>query len=143
MFRMLSQGMFVLCLLFITTVSFSQNRTVSGKVTDSKDGSSLPNATITLKGTKVATQSAANGSFSISVPPSASTLVVSSVGSATQEVDITNKTSVDISLVITNTVLNDVVVIGYATVRKGDVTSSVSKVTEKEFNKGPFRVLIN
>lgn len=139
MFRMLSQGLFFLCLLFITTVSFSQNRTVTGKVTDSKDGSPLPNATITIKGTKVAKQSAADGSFSIAVPPSASTLVVSSVGSATQEIDITNKTSVDISLVITNTVLNDVVVIGYATVRKGDVTSSVSKVTEKEFNKGPFQ----
>lgn len=130
--------LYLLLTLFSIT-AFSQNKVITGKVTDTKDGTPLSNATVSVKGAKIATQTGANGTFTISVPSSASTIVVSSVGYTNQEVSIANKSSVDVSLAAASAALNEVVVIGYATVRKTDVTSSVSKVTEKEFNKGPFQ----
>ena len=131
--------LFCLCFTFFSFTGYSQNRDVTGTVTDSKSGAPLIGATVSIKGTKLATQTTASGTFTISVPSSASTLVVSSIDFTPQEVSITDKSSVNVSLAAANTTLMDVVVIGYATVRKTDVTSSVSKVTEKEFNKGPFQ----
>lgn len=117
----------------------AQNKQVSGKVTDSKDGAPLAGATVVAKGSREATQTATDGSFQLSVPPFVSALIISFTGYTNQEVSIANRSAVDIVLQNSNSNLNEVVVIGYTTVRRGDVTSSVSKVGEKEFNKGPFQ----
>jgi iron complex outermembrane receptor protein len=90
----------IACLLVITTQA--QNKTISGKVTDAKDGSPLVGASVVVKGTTVGTQAGADGTFKLSVPSSATTLVVSSVGYGSQEVSIGNKTSVDVKLSATN-----------------------------------------
>jgi len=124
----------VACLCAIS--SQAQNKTISGKVTDSKDGSPMVAASVVVKGSKTGTQTGADGTFKISVPSSATTLVVSSVGYASQEVNIQNKTSVDVTLSATNDQLNDVVVIGYGTARKKDLTGSVVSVQAKNFNQG-------
>jgi TonB-dependent starch-binding outer membrane protein SusC len=125
----------VLPLLCFSIATFAQDKTVTGKVTDSKDGSPVVAASVLVKGTKIGTSTNADGSFTLKVPASATTLFISSVGFGTQEVAIGN-TPLSISLQATNNNLNEVVVIGYGTARKKDVTGSVAVVTAKDFNKG-------
>jgi iron complex outermembrane receptor protein len=125
-------------LLLIAQVSFAQNRVVTGKVTDSKDGSGVPGATVSAKGTRTATQTTADGSFSLSVPSGTTTLVISSVGFGTQEVSIEGKTSIEVSLTIVNATMNEVVVTGYGSVRRKDLTSAITTITSKDFTKGPI-----
>ncbi len=126
-------GLFA-CLFAIS--SQAQNKTITGKVSDSKDGSAMAGASVVVKGTKVGTQTGNDGTFRLSVPTSATTLVISSVGYGTQEISITGKTSADVSLVATNEQLNEVVMIGYASVRKKDVTGAVVSLQAKNFNQG-------
>lgn len=125
-------------LLLLAQTGFSQDRVIAGKVTDSKDGSVLQGVTVAAKGTRIATQTGADGSFRISVAASVSTLVFTSVGYAAQEISITGKTSVDVSLVITNALINEVVVTGYGTSRRKDLTGSIATISSKDFVKGPI-----
>jgi iron complex outermembrane receptor protein len=123
-------------LLLILTQSLLAQKTVTGKVSDSKDASALPGVSVVAKGTSNGTTTKADGTFSLTVPTSAKALVISSVGYASQEVDITEKTSVDVMLVSSGASLNEIVVIGYGTARRRDVTGSISTVQAKDFNKG-------
>src|SRR5687767_3802018 len=123
-------------LLFVSQLVMAQDRVVSGRVTDSKDNSGVPGVTVTPKGTKTGTQTASDGSYRISVGSGVTTLVFTSIGYATQEVDITGKSSADVVLEITNAQLGEVVVTGYGTARKKDLTGSIASVKAKDFNKG-------
>ncbi len=120
--------------LFAISQVFSQTKTVTGKVTDSKDGSPIVGATVQPKGTKNGTSTGADGSFSLTVGANVTTLVVTSVGFDKQEISVANASS--ISLVASNANLNEVVVIGYGTARKKDLTGAVSSIQAKNFNKG-------
>jgi iron complex outermembrane receptor protein len=122
-------------MLFAFQVSFSQDRTVSGKVTDAKDGSPVVGASVTAKGTTVGTSTGSDGSFRLTVPASAKTLVITNVGYLNMEVAISDNVSVQLSSSVANN-LNEVVVTGYGSRRVKDVTGSVTKVSEKDFNKG-------
>jgi TonB-dependent starch-binding outer membrane protein SusC len=124
----------LLCVLF-TQTAFSQTKTISGKVTDDK-GASVQGATVTVKGTKVGASTAADGSFTITAPTSATTLVISSVGFSEQEVAIAGQSSITVALVPTQANLNEVVVIGYGTARRKDLTGAVASVQAKDFNQG-------
>lgn len=126
----------VIMLLVISQIMIAQDKIVSGRVTDSKDGSGVPGVTVAPKGTRAGTQTSADGSFRIAVAPSVTTLVFSSIGYATQEVDISGKSSVDVSMVVSNAQLGEVVVTGYGTRRVKDATGSVASITPKDFNKG-------
>lgn len=121
------------CVVFLLSlVAFSQNA-VTGKVTDAKDGTPVSGATITVKGTKTATQTAADGTFKINAAPNA-VLVISSVGFAQREVAVS--AAANISLTQVNQQLNELVVVAYGTKRKGDLTGSVTSVSAKDFQKG-------
>jgi TonB-dependent starch-binding outer membrane protein SusC len=121
-------------LLFSLSI-FAQNKTVTGTVTD-KDGAGVAGASVVVKGTNLGTNTNANGSFSISVPATARTLVISFVGLAPQEVAI-GDAPLNVSMKdATSNDLNEVVVVGYGSVRKRDLTGSVASVTSKEFNTG-------
>ncbi|MGB3006074.1 MAG: SusC/RagA family TonB-linked outer membrane protein [Chitinophagaceae bacterium] len=126
----------IMLLALVAQVSFAQNRVITGKVIDSKDGLGMTGVTVSVKGTRTATQTTATGAFSISVAPDATTLVFSSVGFYTQEISIAGKNSVDVVLAANNTQLGEVVVIGYGTARKKDLTGSVTTVSAKDFQKG-------
>lgn len=121
--------------LFLTFSLFAQNKTVTGTVLD-KDGAGVAGASVTVKGTNIGTNTSASGGFSVSVPSSASTLVISYVGFAPQEVPIGSGNLNVVLLPATTNDLNEVVVVGYGSVRKRDVTGSVASVTAKEFNTG-------
>lgn len=126
-----------LALMVCSLQALAQDRVVTGKVTDAKDGSVMANATVQVKGTKTATQTDASGHYKIVVPASATKLLVTSVGYGDLEVNISGNT-VDVQLSATTVQLSDVIVIGYGTARKKDLTGSVSVVTAKDFNKGPI-----
>lgn len=134
--KKLARGILMMLSLFLSVnVALAQNKTVTGKVTDSK-GDPVPSATVTAKGTKNSTTTAADGSFRISVPSATSTLVISSVGFGTQEVSISGKDDVSVSLETKNAALNEVVVVGYGTRKVKDATGSVASIQTKDFNKG-------
>jgi TonB-linked SusC/RagA family outer membrane protein len=126
----------LLCVLF-TQSAFSQTKTITGKISDDK-GVPLSGATITAKGTKAGASTGADGTYRITVPSTARTLVVSSVGYSPQEISIGEQTTIDLSLVASTTSLNEVVVIGYGTARRKDITGSVASVQAKDFNQGPI-----
>lgn len=126
----------LLCVLF-TQTAFSQTKTITGKVTDDK-GAPIPGATVTLKGSSAGASTNADGNFTLTGPANATTLVVSSVGFTNQEISITGQTTVAITLQPTQSNLNEVVVIGYGTARRKDVTGAVATVNAKDFNQGPI-----
>lgn len=113
----------------------AQQKTITGKVTSSKDGSPVSGASVVAKGSRAGTQTTADGTYSLSVPDNVTRVIISSVGYAPQEVVI-NGNSADASLAPTSEGLSEVVVIGYGTARKRDLTGAVSSVSEKNFNKG-------
>ncbi|MBS1733825.1 MAG: SusC/RagA family TonB-linked outer membrane protein [Bacteroidetes bacterium] len=115
--------------------AWAQN-VITGNVNDSKTGAGVPNVTVTVKGTRISTQTDANGAFRINAPANASTLVFTSVGYALQEASIAGKTSVSIQFVQTDTKLDEVVVVAYGTRKKTDLTGAVTQVSAKDFQKG-------
>lgn len=122
-------------LLLFSFVSFAQDKVITGRVTDSL-GNGIANVSVTVKGQQSrGTTTANNGSFSLAVPSNATTLVFSSVGYGTTEAAITGN-SVNVTLLGASSDLNAVVVIGYGTARKRDLTGSVTAITAKDFNKG-------
>src|SRR6185436_11590792 len=121
---------------FFSLTSYSQDKVISGKVTDSKDGSGMSGVNITAKGSTTGTQTGPGGAFQISVGSPVTTLVFSFINYGTQEIDITGKSSVNVSMVLTNNSLSEVVVIGYGTRMKKDLTGAVTAINAKDFNKG-------
>lgn len=109
---------------------------VTGTVKDGANGNMLQGATISIKGTGKSTTTDAKGSFSISVPGSNSVLVISYVGYETQELTVGSNTNLNVTLSPGSAELNQVVVVGYGTQRKKDVTGAVKTVKSEAFNKG-------
>lgn len=124
----------ILLLLFAALSSYAQNRTVSGKVTDSKDNTPLAGVSVTVKGSSGGVQTDATGNFSISVPSNARTLVFSYVGFGAEEVSIRNNANVDIALTSDERGMQEVVVVGYGTQRKKAVTAAITKVDVADIN---------
>ena len=126
-------SLLAVCLSF-SLVLLAQS-SVRGKVTDGK-GNGLPAVTITAKGTPSNAVTDAGGNFTIQVPSGVKALVVSSVGFSDQEFSIDGKTSMDIVLQENAQSLNDVVVIGYGTARRKDITGAVANISSKDFSSG-------
>ena len=133
--RPLQLLLFSLFLSFITQNVAAQNKTISGTIKN-ENNVALQAASITVKGTTTGTTSDANGDFKLTLPVSAKTLIISSVGYVNQEVDIADKNSVAITLISVDATLSDVVVVGYGTSRRKDLTGSVSNISSKDFNQG-------
>ncbi|WP_460608879.1 SusC/RagA family TonB-linked outer membrane protein [Hymenobacter terrigena] len=116
----------------------AQDRTISGTVAGA-DGASIPGVTVLVKGTKLGTSTDADGKFSLAAPATATALVFSYVGYATQEVAIGNRTSFNISLVTDTKSLEEVVVVGYGTQSRRDLTGNVATVSGKEIATSPVQ----
>lgn len=124
-----------LCLLlFSFSVSFAQTA-ITGKVTGT-NGEAVAGASVTIKGSKQGTSTDANGNFSITAAPTA-TLVVTSSGYQKSEVAVGNQTTIDIPLTSSNQQLEQVVVIGYGTAAKRDLTGSIVKIAGKDVADKP------
>lgn len=119
-------------LWLLGTMVFAQSQNVTGNITDAEDNSPLPGANVVVKGTSVGTTTDANGSYSIEVEGENTVLVFSFIGYASQEVQVAGRTRIDISLSPDIHALEEVVVVGYGTQRKRDLTGSVAHVDAEE-----------
>ncbi len=113
-----------------------QQKIVSGKVTD-MGGQALPGVTVVVKGTTQGTVTNADGSYSITNIPSDATLQFSFVGMKTQEVVVGSQTSINVVMEEETIGIDEVVAIGYGTMKKSDLTGSVSQVKSEELNAFP------
>lgn len=130
-------GFISLLVLLVSIHSFAQNRTITGKVSNKTDAQALPGVSVQVKGQSTGTQTDAQGNYSISVTENA-ILVFTHTGYEIQEVRVGTSTTVDIQLNLsTSGNLNEVVVIGYGTVRKRDLTGSVGSVKAAQLQERP------
>ncbi len=136
--KRLLHAIFMPVFLTLSLTLLAQDRYVSGVVTDAKDGSPVVGASVQPKGSKTGTSTGADGKYSLLVPSGINTIEVSSAEYVRQEIDITGKTVVDVVLTASAAGLTEVVVIGYGTARKKDLTGAVASVQAKDFNKGTF-----
>lgn len=126
---------FLILFMSISWASFSQTSSVSGKVTDDK-GETIVGASIAVKGTSRGTNSDVNGRYKLDVPSNA-TLIFSFVGFDTQEIVVGNRSVIDVAFDSKTNQLQDVVVIGYGTQRKSDLTGSVGSVKSDQLLERP------
>ncbi|WP_235942125.1 SusC/RagA family TonB-linked outer membrane protein [Aquirufa beregesia] len=122
--------------VFLGIQLFAQERSISGKILSADDGSGIPGVSVLIKGTKLGTSSDANGNFKISASNS-SILLISSVGYLPQEITVGSKSQIDVKLLADNTNLSEVIVVGYGTQKKSQMTGAISSVGAKEISELP------
>jgi len=133
----LRRGSLLMLLLlgFAIGMANAQEKTIKGKVTSEAEGP-LPGVNIQVQGTLKGTITDMDGNFSISVPGPQAVLVFSFVSYTSQTITVGDQTTLDVVLVSTATSLGEVVVVGYGTQRKKDITGAVSNLKAEDFNKG-------
>lgn len=128
----------VICILFLaiglSSIAYGQKMTISGTVTDKTDGVTLIGVTVLEKGTTNGTITDIDGKYQISVNSGAS-LIFTYVGYAEQEIIVSGAT-LNVSLEYQSELLEEIVVIGYGEVKKGDATGSVAAISEEDFSQG-------
>ncbi len=112
-----------------------QKKEIGGKVTDSS-GAALPGVSIVVKGTTVGTITDLNGNFNLLIPADSKILVFSFIGMKSQEISISGKTNINVTLEEETVGIEEVVAVGYGTMKKSDITGSVTSVNSKDFVKG-------
>jgi iron complex outermembrane receptor protein len=131
----------VLCIGLVFNVSHVVNAytiqsiTVNGKVTD-ETGYALPGASVVERGTNNGTVTDADGKYSLTVSSSNSVLVFSFVGAVTQQIPVGTQSDINVQLLSDASLLSEVVVVGYGTQERRDITGAVATVKSDEFNKG-------
>lgn len=128
---------FTLLWLLLTNVLLAQTRTVAGRITDAVSGAGVANASIRVKGTTSGTTTSEDGRFAISVSSADNTLIVSAVGYGERELAIPADGPANLSLQAVAQSLNEVVVIGYGTRRKSDLTGAVGSVRASQLQERP------
>ncbi len=128
-------------LLFITIISWTtahtQTRALTGTVTDSDTKETLPGATIQIKGTTNGTTSDINGKYTVQISGPSAILLVSFIGYEDKEIVVENQTVINILMVTKKTMLDQVVVVGYGTQKKSDVTGATVNLKGAELTKQP------
>ena len=124
-------GLFVFLLMLGIQTSFAQTHQVTGTVTDKSDGSPLPGVAVVIKGTQTGTATDINGKYSLSVNSNA-VLIFSFVGMQTQDVNVGTKTVVNVSMVAASIGMDEVIVTGYGTTKKGSFTGAAAVVGSDE-----------
>ncbi|WP_222840160.1 SusC/RagA family TonB-linked outer membrane protein [Flavihumibacter stibioxidans] len=127
--------MWSLLLLTALTVQ-AQTRQISGKITDQKDGQPVIGATVTVKGTTISTSTEVDGTFKLSVPANATTLVITSVGY--KDVEVAVSETVNVSMAQGQSALSEVVVVGYGSQIQRDLTGNIARVKAKDLENLPL-----
>jgi TonB-linked SusC/RagA family outer membrane protein len=125
--------------LMLTVLSFSGfgQQTVSGKITSSEDGQGIPGVSIAVKGTSRGTTSDVNGNYKIAADNKAK-IVFSAIGFVSQEIEVGSKSTIDLKMMSDVQSLNEVVVVGYGTQKKSQLTGAISSVTAKQITEMPI-----
>ena len=132
-------GMILLLFSLTSVAGYSENATtglnfvnITGKITDEETGEGLIGASVLIKGTAIGTVTDIDGSFSLDVPEPNAILVISYLGYQVIEVPLAGQTSLNVSLKVNTNTLDEIVVTGYGTQKKSDLTGAVSSVTGEE-----------
>ena len=133
------RGAAALVALFLAmgTAALAQSRTVTGRVTSGTEGGNIPGVNVLVKGTTTGAITDADGAYSVSVPGNGATLVFSFIGYATQEVPVGDRSTIDVQLATVENSLDEIVVIGYGTTTKSDLTGSVGSVKAAQLQERP------
>ena len=118
-------------------LTLAQDRAVTGTVLSTEDNSTLPGVTVVVKNTNTGTSTDSDGKFSINAGANA-TLVFSAVGFATQEIAVGNRSVVDVKMGVDLKTLNEVIVVGYGTQKKSQLTGAISSVSAKQIGELPI-----
>jgi TonB-linked SusC/RagA family outer membrane protein len=132
-------ALFMIPWLFASGYLLAQGIAVSGKVTDAKEGLPLPGVSISVAGTSTGSVTDINGQYKLTVPAAGKLLVFKFTGMKPVEVPLNGRSVIDIQMESTEVGLNEVIVVGYGTQRKGDVTSAIASVKSENFVKGAVR----
>ena len=133
--RLLFTKIFLLSLLLhISAIGFAQQKKVTGTITDAGSNEPLVGAYIKIDGTTQGTITDMDGKFALDVPSKEAVLTISFIGYTPQKITVGDQTVLQIKLAADATKLDEVVVVGYGTQKKSDVTGSVSSIKKGEFN---------
>ncbi|GAA4439911.1 TonB-dependent receptor [Pontibacter saemangeumensis] len=124
-------------MLTLLQYAYAQSRTVSGTVTDQSTSQALPGVAVIVKGTTVGTTTGFDGAFTLNVPADGTTLVFRFIGYETIERAIGNASTIDVALPVDNRQLEEVVVVGYGTQERREVTGATAKITAEELEDIP------
>lgn len=131
--------LFIIPWLFVSASLLAQGITVAGKVTDAREGLPLPGVSISVAGGSTGTVTGVDGQYKLIVPAADKILVFKFTGMKTLEIPVNGRSVIDVQMESTEVGLNEVVVVGYGTQRKGDVTSAIASVKSENFVKGAVR----
>jgi TonB-linked SusC/RagA family outer membrane protein len=136
--KILQKVCMLICLIGYMSTVFAQGpvKQITGTVNDDT-GSSLPGATVNVKGTQISVITDINGKYTINAPTGASTLIFTFVGMAEQQVAIGSQSTINVVLKQKTSTLNDVVVIGYGSQKKSDINGAIASVTAKDIENIP------
>ncbi|MGD1893213.1 MAG: SusC/RagA family TonB-linked outer membrane protein [Cyclobacteriaceae bacterium] len=145
--RIFTHFTYVLSMAFAllwSSVAWAQDKTITGTVTSDAEGE-LPGVNVLVKGTSTGTVTDLDGNYRLAVPEGNDILVFSSIGYANQEITIGNQTTINVVMAEDVQSLQEIVVVGYGTQEKKEITSAVTSVSSEEFNKGnvnaPYQLL--
>ncbi|PID92283.1 MAG: SusC/RagA family TonB-linked outer membrane protein, partial [Bacteroidetes bacterium] len=116
-------------------MAFAQERTITGNVTSAEEGP-IPGVNVVVQGTTIGAVTDIDGNYSITVPSADAILLYSSIGYTKQAIPVADQSVIDVVLVTDVTSLDEIVVIGYGTQKKKEVTSAIANVKSEDFNKG-------
>ena len=122
--------------LAVVPVAMAQQIKISGQVKSASNGETLPGVSVVIKGTTTGAATDIDGRFSLEAPSTA-TLVFSFVGMETQEIEIQGRTTINVSLASSASMLEELVVVGYGTSRVKDLTSAITTIKADEIIKTP------
>lgn len=135
-FKKLLSFCWIVAALLLSSHSFAQQN-VSGQIVEAATGDPLPGATVVVPGTTTGTISDFEGNYSLTVPANAEKLQFSMVGFERQVVDLAGQQVINIALAVETTALNEVVVTGYTTQSRAEMTTSISKLDTKVLESAP------
>lgn len=127
----------IIFMLTLTSTAFAQNVVIEGTVKSNEDNEALPGVSVLVKGTTNGITTGIDGKYKLTVPDKA-TLVFSFVGYEAQEVKVGNQSIVDVTLQLDNALLEEVVVVGYGSQKKSDITGAVSSIKAEELTAFPL-----
>ncbi|MEJ7676668.1 MAG: TonB-dependent receptor plug domain-containing protein [Segetibacter sp.] len=130
---------FLLLFLILSTIThscYAQSKVIIGQVTDQKNNKPMSNVTVQVKGTGIGTSTNAEGKFSINAPANG-TLTFSFISYSTKEIPVNNRSTINVTLAAEASALGDVLIIGYGTQRKKDLTGSITSLNPTSYKDQP------
>ena len=133
----LRKVIWIFCLIFASSVTVFAQTVVKGKITDAETGESLPGVNILVKGTNLGVISDFDGNYQIAVNDPQAVLSFSFMGYKTQDIPVESKTSINVSLETSSSSIDEIVIVGYGTAKRSDLTGSIATISSRDLKNVP------